>query len=98
MSPEIAEKVYKSLEERLFMIMLSEGQPPNLAPLDAVEKKWTQCLEGVGLRRVGKLMGIIVQAEEGFVRLKDPLGNGGNYGYIEIEEETMKKIAVLGIP
>lgn len=90
---EIVATVQGHLEQRLGTILLCHGRPPDLA-----HQMWTYYLEGIGAKRVGKLMGIIVQPQEGIVRLKDPLGSGGNDGFIEMDEETFNKIATLGLP
>jgi hypothetical protein len=95
---EIAARVQKALEHRALEILASEGGIANHNPSTEAEREWNICLEGSGARRIGKLMGMIVQPEAGFVRFKDPLGNGGNYGFVEMDEDTLNKVATLGLP
>lgn len=98
-APDIVAKVQKALEEKAIMMLVDEGDPsPQGRVSPAVEQKWTQYIEGIKARRVGKLMGMIVQPETGVVRLKDPLGNNGNYGFVEMDEQTLEKVATLGLP
>lgn len=98
--PKVVAAVQKELDDRVVLIRTREGMLPmrDHATLQAVEQSWALCLEGIGARRVGKLMGIITQPEQGVVRLKDPLGNGGNYGFVEMDEESFNKVATLGLP
>lgn len=96
----IVAKVQKLLEERVSAILAVEGSLPrhDRHSPPAVEQKWNQCIEGIGARRVGKLTGVIVQPEKGVVRLKDPLGHIGSCGFVEMDEQTLEKVATLGMP
>lgn len=95
---EIAARVQKALEHRALDILASEGGIANHNPSTEAEREWNICLEGSGARRIGKLMALICQPEAGIVRLKDPLGNRGDHGFVEMDEETFVKIATLGLP
>lgn len=98
MNSEVATRVQKALEDRLSSIIMSEGPFPNYPLSSAVDEKWNECLGMIGARRISKLMGIVVGPEAGMVRFKDPLGHGGNHGFVEIGEETLDKVAALGLP
>ena len=96
MNLDMIDRVQMALNSRLTMIRLSEGTG-RLASA-AVERSWNQCLEGVGARRVGRLMGLIVGPEPGVVRFKDPLGEEDNKGFVDMTEEAADKVATLGLP
>lgn len=95
---DIAARVQRALEHRALAILVSEGGIDNHNPSAASEREWNICLEDTGVRRIGKLMALICPPEDGIVRLKDPLGNRGDHGFVEMDEETFLKVATLGLP
>lgn len=96
MNPDVTARVQTALDSRLTLIRMSEA--PGRPSQAAVEQKWNEFLEGMGARRVGKLMGLIVGPEAGMVRFKDSLGQDENRGFVEMDMETADKIATLGTP
>lgn len=62
------------------------------------QERWTLRLEGVGARRLGRLTGMIVDRPQGYVRVVDPLMNGGSHGFVEMPEEVAERISILGLP
>lgn len=62
------------------------------------QERWTIRLEGVGARRLGRLMGMIVDRPQGYVRVIDPLMNGGSHGFVEMPEDVAERISILGLP
>ena len=63
-----------------------------------VDEGWDAYLEGLGARRIGKLVGLCTEPKKGHIRVPDPMLTGGNQGFVEIREETATKIATLGLP
>jgi len=59
---------------------------------------WDDYLEGLGAFRVGKLVGMLVEAAEGNVRIPDPMTAGANQGFGEMSEEAAFKVATMGAP
>lgn len=41
---------------------------------------------------------MVVDRPEGYIRVVDPLMNGGNHGFVEMPEEVAEMIVVLGVP
>ena len=91
MNIDLEIKLRQTLQERLERLDSSGG------PLQKQER-WTECLESSGARRLGRITGMIVDKPEGYVRVVDPLMNGGNHGFVEMPEEVAEMIVVLGVP
>lgn len=96
MSREVASRVKMALYDKFAMIRLSED-PLRLSPGE-LERRWNDFLSGIGARRVGRLMGMIVGPESGVVRFADPLGDEDSRGFVDMDEETFNKVATLGLP
>lgn len=62
------------------------------------QARWSRRLEEVGARRLGRLMGMIVDRPQGCVRVVDPLVNGGSHGFVEMPEDVAERMVVLGLP
>lgn len=62
------------------------------------QERWTLRMESVGARRLGRLMGMIVDRPQGYVRVVDPLVNGGSHGFVEMPEDVAERISILGLP
>ena len=61
------------------------------------DRAWIEYLDGLGLgiRRMGKLMAILIQEEDGSVRIPDNLLSES---YLEMSRENAEKVVVLGLP
>lgn len=92
----ILKKVKELLEEKHFEIV--GWSAVGKIRVERVTKEWGDYLDGMGARRVGKLMGAIIEADKGHVRVEDPHIQGGNQGFIDMPRETAEKIAALGLP
>lgn len=62
------------------------------------QARWSLRLQAAGARRLGRLIGMIVDKPAGHVRVVDPLMSGGSHGFVEMPEEVAKRILVLGLP
>ncbi len=91
MNQELEIKVRRALEERVVMLRWP-------ATSEEAQRQWDECLEGVGARRIGRLLGMVVDRPPGHVRVVDPLMRGGAYGFVEMPEEVAEKVLAIGIP
>lgn len=96
MNREVVKIVETALVGKLTMIRLSVAPLP-LHPAE-LDRMWNDFLSGIGARRVGRLMGMIVGPESGVVRFPDPLGDEDSRGFVDMNEETFNKVATLGLP
>lgn len=96
MNREVVGRVKMALYDKFAEIRLSEN-PLRLSPAD-LERRWNDFLSGIGARRVGRLMGMIVGPEAGTVRFADPLGDEDSRGFVDMDEETFNKVTTLGLP
>jgi hypothetical protein len=88
---ELELKVRKVLEERILHLRWPTTS-------EECQKQWDICLQSVGARRIGRLIGMIVDKPPGYVRVIDPLMRGGAYGFVEMTEEVAEKILAIGFP
>jgi len=95
MMEDIEDKVFGALQVALDELARSRSRWNAAGELQTA---WAARLEAAGVRRVGLLMGMIVEPAEGCARFVDPLGSSGNKSFVEMTEETAMKVAVLGLP
>ena len=91
MSHDMELMVRKALEKRMLLLRWP-------ASSEETQRQWDECLEGVGARRIGRLLGMVVDKPPGHVRVVDPLMRGGAYGFVEMPEEVAEKVVAIGIP
>lgn len=65
---------------------------------ERVRERWTAIVDNAGARRLSRLLSMVIDTPDGFVRVVDPLQSGGSQGLIEMSEETAERIAALGVP
>jgi len=92
----ICEKVVSLLERRLGE--LAEAIHGGASRPQALNDEWNLYLESIGAQRVGKLVGMCYEVEPDRVRVADPISAGDNQGFIEMHEETARRIVTLGLP
>jgi len=88
---EMELKVREALVERMLQLDASTGGEER-------QRRWDECLEAVGARRIGRLLGMVVDKAPAHVRVVDPLMRGGSYGFVEMPEEVAEKVVAIGIP
>lgn len=91
MNQELEIKVRRALEERVVMLRWP-------ATSEEAQRQWDECLEAIGARRMGRLLGMVVDKPRGHVRVVDPLMRGGSHGFVEMSEDAAEKVLVIGIP
>jgi hypothetical protein len=83
--------VRRALEKRVLLLRWP-------ASSEEAQRQWDECLESVGARRIGRLLGMVVDKPASHVRVVDPLMRGGAYGFVEMPEEVAEKVVAIGIP
>jgi hypothetical protein len=91
MNHEMELMVRKALEERILRLHWPAGA-------EEAQRQWDECLEAVGARRIGRLLGMVVDKPPGHVRVIDPLMRGGAYGFVEMPEQVAEIVLAIGIP
>lgn len=94
----IRERLVSLLERRFGEFALASSLGSVAVTDRDLNEDWGRYLDSIGVQRIGKLVGMCCEVETGKVRVADPLWAGGNQGFVEMHEETARRILTLGLP
>ena len=92
----LEQKLYDIFEKKLHRLESGTFAVTEYSRLILLNDRWNDCLDSVGVERIGLLMSMITQKSPDHVHINDPLVFGGNQGIISMKTETAMKIVALG--